>query len=161
MICATWLVPPVCSFTTGAHSGLTGWEAENLYRWLLNIPQVCTTTLGCTSVLKHRIKLKSDVVVTQRTIDCHYKRREDCKGADGWDAPAQDHCAFNSPWASQIVLVPKKDDESRLCVGEHGEADAYPLPTISEMWHPPLLLALLVKMSKWGYKKISHLVNSA
>ena len=111
-----------------------------MHQLLLNNPRVCTTTLGHTSVLKHKIKLKDDVVVTQRPYRLPLQKRKIVKEQiqemlqQGIIVPS------HSPWASPIVLVPKKDHGAPprfcvdfRCVNEHSEGDAFPLPTISEI----------------------------
>eukprot|EP00064_Thunnus_orientalis_P017586 superscaffoldBa00003783_g17670 len=116
-----------------------GREAERLHQLLLSNPWVCTITLGHTSMLRHKIKLKDDVVVTQHPYRLPLQKRivkEQIEEMLQQGVIVPSH----STWASPIVLVPKKDHGAPpgFCVdfrhiNKHSEGDAFPLLTISEI----------------------------
>lgn len=91
---------------------------------------------GPTDVLEHKIRLADDTPVKQRyrprnpAMQAIVDRELNKMMAEGVVEPS------NSPWSSPIVVVPKKNGESRFCVdlrqvNERSIKDSYPLPYIS------------------------------
>ncbi len=100
--------------------------------------QVCTSRLGQTNVLKHRIYTNQPVPIKQKPYrmspgkQALVKEQLEEMLARGIVEPS---C---SGWASPVVLVPKKDATKRFCVDYRElnaitDSDAYPLPNITEI----------------------------
>ncbi len=100
--------------------------------------QVCTSRLGQTNVLKHRIYTNQPVPIKQKPYrmspgkQALVKEQLEEMLARGIVEPS---C---SGWASPVVLVPKKDATMRFCVDYRKlnaitDSDAYPLPNITEI----------------------------
>lgn len=105
---------------------------------MLEWPSVCTHEIGQSSLVKHRIITTNEVPVRKRA----YKVSADKQRFI--DSEVKDLLAKEiiqpsiSPWASPVVVVPKKDGSSRLCVDYRGlnaktYLDAYPMPQIQDI----------------------------
>ena len=93
--------------------------------------------LGLTDVVKHEIVLKDGPPIKQPA------RRMGRDKQESAEKQIQDNCdrglasPSNSPWASPIVMVKKKDSSYRLCcdyraLNQRTVMDAYPIPRIAD-----------------------------
>ena len=92
---------------------------------------------GRTSLIKHRIDTGNSPPVRQpvRRVSPHKREEASCLLKDMLDKKIIQ--PSRSPWASPIVLVPKKDGSVRFCidyrkVNAATRRDAYPLPRIDD-----------------------------
>ena len=119
-------------------STLTEDQHEELERILQEFPKLFSEKPGRTSMVTHSIYLEEAVPIRQRAYRVPYSQRDlvqkEIAGmlADGVIRPSK------SPWASPIVLVPKKDGGVRLCVdyrklNQLAKFDAYPMPRTEEV----------------------------
>ncbi len=111
---------------------------EVLRELMLKWPTVCTNEIGQSSIIKHRIITNDEVPVRKRP----YKlSREKQQFVDAEIQGLLDKKIIRpsiSPYASPVVVVPKKDGGSRLCVDYRGlnaktHLDAYPMPQIQDI----------------------------
>lgn len=114
---------------------LTQEQKEALETCINNVFSDMPDKIGCTNVIRHRIITNSEPIkqryypvspVVQNSID----EELDKLLKDDIIEPS------NSPWASPIILVRKKDNTYRFCVdyrklNQVTVKDAYPLPIIS------------------------------
>lgn len=120
-------------------SNLPEKESHVLFTLLYDHPEVCTPSLGRTHLVQHKITVRSDVVVAQKPYRLPVHKKEIVKEQID-DMLARDIIQpSHSSWASPIVLVPKKDGGQRFCVDYRrlnavSESDAFPLPTVGEIW---------------------------
>lgn len=109
-------------------------ELEGL---LLNWPTVCSQDIGHTEV-KHRIITTDEVPVRKKAYRLAIDKQQFV------DAEIQELLHKEiiqpsvSPWASPVVIVPKKDGSLRLCIDYRNlnaktHLDAYPMPQIQEI----------------------------
>lgn len=102
-------------------------------------PMVCTNKVGHSSVIKHCINTIDEVPLRRRAYRVSVEQQQFI------DKEIKEMLAnniirpSNSPWASPVVIVPKKDGGSRFCVEFHGlnsktYLDAYPMPQIQDIW---------------------------
>ena len=85
--------------------------------------------LGCTDVLKHSIDVGGHSPINQQPYRTPMIRREKI-------AVVQ---PSSSPWASPVVLVPKKDGTLRFCIDYRRlnavtRKDVYPLPRVDDIF---------------------------
>lgn len=113
--------------------------------------------LGCTDLVEHVIKTSSPPIkqrhypispTLQQQVDIELNQML----ADGIVEPS------NSPWASPIVMVKKKDNSYRFCVdfrrlNQVSEPDAYPIPyvssTLDKLRDAKFLTTLDIKSAYW------------
>ncbi len=110
-------------------------QLENLMRdW----PSVCTHEIGHSKIVSHRIITTDEVPVRKRAYRVSLDKQRFI------NKEIQELLDKNiirpsvSPWASPVVVVPKKDGGSRLCVDYRGlnaktHLDGYPMPQIQEI----------------------------
>lgn len=117
---------------------LQGPDKEQLLKQLHLNSDVCTSQLGRTDLLNHKIFLTHDVPLKQRPYKVSPSKLEIIKElvddmlAKGVIEPSA------SPWASPVVLIPKKTSGLRFCVDYRKlntitHSDAYLLPTIQDI----------------------------
>lgn len=110
-------------------------QLESLMR---NWPTVCTHEIGHSKLVKHRIITTDEVPVRKRAYRVSVPRQQFI------DSEIQELLSKNiirpsvSPWASPVVIVPKKGGDLRLCVDYRGlntktHLDGYPMPQIQEI----------------------------
>ena len=94
--------------------------------------------LGCTSILQHRIDTADHSPIKQQPYRIPMVRRE--KVSDMIDSMEKQGIVqqSTSPWASPVVLVPKKDGTLRFCVDYRRlnsvtRKDVYPLPRVEDI----------------------------
>lgn len=91
-----------------------------------------------TQLVQHKIAGRTDVVVAQKPYRLPVHKKEIVKEQID-DMLSRDIIQpSHSPWASPIVLVPKKDGGQRFCVDYRrlnavSESDAFPLPTVGKI----------------------------
>lgn len=101
-------------------------------------PMVCTNEVGHSSVIKHCINTIDEVPLRKRAYHVSVEKQQFI------DKEIKEMLAnniirpSNSPWASPVVIVPKKDGGSRFCVDFRGlnsktYLDAYPMPQIQDI----------------------------
>ena len=102
-------------------------------------PSVFDSKPGRTIVSEHSVFVGDTVSIHQSPYRIPYSRREAVK--DELDKMLAGNIIrpSTSPWASPIVLVPKKDGEVRFCVdyrkvNQVAKFDAYPMPRVEEMF---------------------------
>ena len=93
--------------------------------------------LGKTNLVKHRIVLKDEVPFKEKYRRIPYNQYDEVRKhlQDMLDVGAISRC--ESPWASPVVLVRKKDGSLRFCIdlrklNERTVKDAHPIPRIEE-----------------------------
>uniref|UniRef100_A0A183BRA5 CCHC-type domain-containing protein n=1 Tax=Globodera pallida TaxID=36090 RepID=A0A183BRA5_GLOPA len=91
-----------------------------------------------TSLAEHEIDTGTAAPVKNRMRPVPYAYREKVSGMIQEYLERDIIQASNSPWASPIVLVPKKDGSLRFCVDYRGinavtKKDAFPLPNIDQI----------------------------
>ncbi|XP_016410711.1 zinc finger protein OZF-like, partial [Sinocyclocheilus rhinocerous] len=124
------------SLTANAGTDIQGQvQLEGL---MLGWPTVCTHDIGHTTLVKHRILTTDEVSVRKRPYKVSLKKQtyidEQIKELLDKDII---HPSM-SPWASPVVVVPKKDGRSRFCVDCCGlnaktPLDSYPMPQIQDI----------------------------
>ncbi len=116
-------------------------EVEKLRTLLVDFSDVFALSdaeLGCTDVLQHPIDTGEHAAIKQQPYRTPIVRREivsqmiDAMEAQGVVQPSV------SPWASPVVLVPKKDGSWRFCVDYRRlnsvtRKDVYPLPRVDDI----------------------------
>ena len=105
---------------------------------LLCYPSILAKTPGRTTLVKHYINVGYAVPVQQKPYWILYLQRESVKKELDLMLEARVIRPSTSPWASPIVLVPKKNGNVRFCVdyqklNQLARFDAYPMPKIGEM----------------------------
>ena len=99
---------------------------------------LCDSELGCTDLVKHSIDTSDHCAINQQPyrVPIVYREKIDEMVAEmkeqGIIRPSM------SPWASPVVLVPKKDGKLRFCVDYRRlntltKRDVYPLPRIDDI----------------------------
>ena len=111
---------------------------EQLSRQLQQNGDVCTTALGCTDVLKHKIFLTQDMPIKQKAYRVSPSKLRIMKKLIDEMLAADVIEPSSSAWSSPVVLIPKKNGSYRFCVNyiklnSITYTDAYPLPTIQEI----------------------------
>ncbi|XP_045569661.1 uncharacterized protein [Salmo salar] len=113
-------------------------EELRLLEQLQNNADVCTSKLGRTGLLKHKIFLTQEMPIKQKPYRLSPAKLIIQKGLIN-DMLTQNIIErSSSPWAAPVVLIPKKTGGLRFCVdyrktNKVSQTDAYPLPTIQEI----------------------------
>ena len=94
--------------------------------------------LGKTNLVKHSIHTRTHAPVKQRPYRTPVCRRQKIEELVEGMQEQGVVCPSSSPWASPVVLVPKKDGSSRFCVDYRRlnsitRKDVYPLPRIEDI----------------------------
>ena len=113
-------------------------QRESLVQLVLQYSDVVTSELGRTAVTEHYIHVTTTTPKRQRPYRLPYAKQEEVRE----ELKRMEQMGVIKPscseWASPIVLVPKKDGTTRLCVdyrklNQISRFDAYPVPRIDEM----------------------------
>lgn len=147
--------PRVATLTD--NSRLSGEQAKRLDELVAQYFGGMTNKLGCTTLVKHAIKTKSEPIkqrfypispALQRYVNAELQEMLE----QGVVEPS------SSPWSSPIVMVKKKDGSYRFCVdfrklNKVTERDAYPLPfvthTLDKLRDATFLTSLDIKSAYW------------
>lgn len=144
-------------FSLSDTTHLTPEQSQRLKGVVAQIFGSMPESLGCTSIVSHKIKTTADPI-KQRcypispAVQKHVDAELDRMLRDGVIEPS------SSPWASPIVLVRKKDNSYRFCVdyrklNKVTERDAYPLPfvshTLDKLRDARFLSSLDIKSAYW------------
>ena len=94
--------------------------------------------MGRTDKVKHQIDTGSSAPIRQHVRRLPPARREEVKKLLKHMLAQDVIQPTNSPWASPVILVRKKDGSTRFCVDYRNvnsitRKDAYPLPRIDDM----------------------------
>ncbi len=111
---------------------------KQLKELLLSWPSVCTQEIGRTNVVKHRIITTDEVLVRRRAYKVSREKQQFIELEVQELLKKRVIQTSTSPWASPVVVVPKKDGGSRFCVDYRGlnsktNLDAYPMPQIQDI----------------------------
>ena len=105
---------------------------------MLSFPDVFQSSLGHTTVVEHRIDTGDSTPIRQypRRLPHHYRAEVDRQVNEMLSQGVVQHS--NSPWASPIVLVKKKDGSYRFFVDYRKlnlitKPDAHPLPRVDDL----------------------------
>ncbi len=110
-------------------------QLENLMRkW----PTICTHEIGHSKMVRHQIITTDEIPVRKRAYKVSVPRQQFI------DNEIQELLGKNiirpsvSPWASPVVIVPKKGGDLRLCEDYRGlnaktHLDGYPMPQIQDI----------------------------
>ena len=120
-------------------ANLTDHEAKQLLTVLTQYAHIFATNsndLGRTNILSHRIET-TGVPIRQGVRRVPLPQREEIRKLIKEMQEKDIIAPSKSPWASPIVLVPKKDGSTRLCVdyrrvNEITHKDAYPIPRVDD-----------------------------
>ena len=113
--------------------------AKGLFNKFKDILAVKTDDLGKTKLLPHRINLESGTVpIKQKPYRLSRIQLKALKEIITTLIKNRLIEPSDSPWSSPVVLVPKKDDQYRMCVdyrrlNQHTIKDSYALPRIDEI----------------------------
>ncbi|KAL6455474.1 hypothetical protein MHYP_G00361030 [Metynnis hypsauchen] len=113
-------------------------DKQKLQQLLINWPSVCTTRLGHTTAVTHRIATVDELPVRQRPYRVSVDKQELIKKEIEDMKEKGIIRASMSPWASPVVLVPKKEGGVRFCVdyrklNTKTHLDGYPMPQIQDI----------------------------
>lgn len=105
---------------------------------MLEWPTVCTQEIGHTNLVKHCIITTDEIPVRKRAYKVSIDKQQFINTEIKELLAKKIIRPSVSPWASPVVIVPKKDGGSRLCVDYRGlntktHLDAYPMPQISDI----------------------------
>ena len=105
---------------------------------LTSFPQVLANTPGRTNLVQHHISAGDATPIQQKPYRVPYAQRDLVKQELDRMLQANVIRPSTSPWASPIVLVPKKDGSVRFCVDYRklnlvAKFDAYPMPRMEEL----------------------------
>ncbi len=92
------------------------WNKELMLKW----PTVCTNEIGQSSIVKHRIITTDEVPVRKRAYRVSREKQQFIEAEIKELLDKKIIRPSTSPWASPVVVVPKKDGGSRLCVDYRG-----------------------------------------
>lgn len=114
------------------------WIKRNLEKVMLDWPTICTHDIGHTNLIKHRIITTDKIPVKKRAYKVS-RDKQQFIGTEIKELLAKEIIRPSiSPWASPVVIVPKKDGGSRFCIDYRGlnmktHLDAYPMPQIPDI----------------------------
>ncbi|KAL6487671.1 hypothetical protein MHYP_G00042970 [Metynnis hypsauchen] len=113
-------------------------DKQKLQQLLINWPSVCTTRLGHTTAVTHRIATVDELPVRQRPYRVSVDKQELIKKEIEDMKEKGIIRASMSPWASPVVLVPKKEGGVRFCVdyrklNTKTHLDGYPMLQIQDI----------------------------
>uniref|UniRef100_A0A3B1JJM2 Gypsy retrotransposon integrase-like protein 1 n=1 Tax=Astyanax mexicanus TaxID=7994 RepID=A0A3B1JJM2_ASTMX len=117
---------------------ITSQAKQDLHKLLSQWPSVCTNQLGRTMIVLHHITTNDNLPIRQKPYKVSIEKQQLIKEAiedmqrRGIVRPS------TSPWASPVVLVPKKEGGVRFCVdyrrmNSKTHLDAYPMPQVQEI----------------------------
>ncbi|KAL6487683.1 hypothetical protein MHYP_G00043090 [Metynnis hypsauchen] len=113
-------------------------DKQKLQQLLINWLSVCTTRLGHTTAVTHRIATVDELHVRQHPYRVSVDKQELIKKEIEDMKEKGIIRASMSPWASPVVLVPKKEGGVRFCVdyrklNTKTHLDGYPVPQIQDI----------------------------
>ena len=122
-------------------TGLSALELDQLQQTVLEAEHVFAlmdSELGCTGIVKHHIDTEGHPPIKQPVRCTPFIQREKIAQIVADMETRGIIQPIVSPWASPIVLVPKKDGSTRFCVDYHclnaiTRKDVYPLPRIDDI----------------------------
>ena len=111
---------------------------SRLFNQLQENADVCTSRLGCTGVLTHKILVTQGMPIKQRPYRLPPAKLQVMKELIEEMLEMDIIEPSSSAWSSPVVLIPRKDRKPRFCVNyiklnAVTYTDAYPLPTIQEI----------------------------
>jgi len=113
-------------------------QLRNLIREFSDIFALDDSELGCTDVLRHSVDTGNHLPIKQQPFRTPVVRRENVAEMISAMEKYGVVQPSTSPWASPVVLVPKKDGSLRFCVDYRKlnsvtRKDVYPLPRIDDI----------------------------
>ena len=122
------------------NTSLSDNEKHLLFTLLMDYADIFAVSkdqLGRTDILQHEIVTKNVTPIRQRFRRMSPQQKEEMRTLLNDMLEKEIIKPSNSPWASPIVLVKKKDGTSRFCVDYHQlntitRKDAYPLPRVED-----------------------------
>ena len=121
-----------------ADTDLSNDQKTRLYQLIEEYPDVFKNRAGKTSKIKHQINIKEGAQpFNAPPYRCAPKRRKIIEDNINEMLKEEIITPSNSPWASPVVLAPKKDGSLRFCVDYRKLnaltiRDAYPIPRIDD-----------------------------
>ena len=121
-----------------AHTDLSNDQKTRLYQLIEEYPDVFKNSPGKTSKIKHQINIKEGArPFNAPPYRCTPKRRKIIEDNINEMLKEEIITPSNSPWASPVVLAPKKDGSLRFCIDYRKLnaltiRDAYPIPRIDD-----------------------------
>ena len=114
-------------------------ELKGLLKESTDVFAINDSKLGCTNIVHHAIDTGNHMLIKQQPYRTPIVRRDQIKQMldqmqkQGIVQPSK------SPWASPVVLVPKKDGSLRFCVDYRKlnritRKDVYPLPRVDDIF---------------------------
>lgn len=114
-------------------------QADQLRALANDFPSVFAAKPGRTTLVKHSIHVGNAAPIHQKSYRLPYSRREALHQELDKMLEGEIIRPSTSPWASPVVLVPKKDGGIRFCVDYRklnsiAKFDAYPMPRAEEVF---------------------------
>ena len=128
----------VTELKTAISPSLNKYDRKVILDTLLKYPDVFSESLGYTDVIAHKIDTGDTAPIRQYPRRFPYAYREEVSKQVSEMLEQGVIQQSNSPWASPIVLVKKKDGKFRFCVDYRKlnaatKRDAHPLPRIDDL----------------------------